>query len=163
MITQSRLKELLRYNPETGIFNWIIDKGSVAKAGTSPLSVNAYGYARVYVDGRHYLQHRLAWFYMTGSWPTHGIDHINGNRLDNRFCNLREATQGQNMKNIKLPKTNTSGAKGAFWHKRAQKWMAQIKVDGRLIYLGLHPTMEAAADAYKKAAVIYHGEFARVD
>lgn len=163
MLTHERLKELLSYDPETGRFTWKVNKGSTARIGVQPMSMNAGGYRRVYIDGRSYRQHRLAWLYMTGQWPTHEIDHINLDRADNRFANLREATPTQNMHNLATPASNTSGRKGAFWHKGARKWMSQIKIDGKLVYLGLHKTVDDAAEAYANAALKHYGEFARVD
>jgi len=89
------------------------------------------------------------------------IDHINGDKLDNRRENLRSATRSQNKMNSGKPKNNTSGYKGVCWYKRGNKWRAQIGINGKLKHLGYFEDKEEAAKAYKKAAEKYHGEFVR--
>lgn len=89
-------------------------------------------------------------------------DHANGDTLDNRRGNLRIATHQQNNQNCRLSSRNTSGLKGAFWHKRLKRWQAAIRVDGRLVYLGYHQSAQDAHNAYRVAAEKYHGEFARL-
>src|SRR5690606_34614864 len=99
MLTQQRLKELLYYDPETGIFTRLVGRsGPRARAGDVAGSDNGKGYIRIYVDGRPYKAHRLAWFYMHGEWPEE-IDHRNGERADNRLSNLRPVTRQQNNLN----------------------------------------------------------------
>lgn len=88
------------------------------------------------------------------------IDHINGNSLDNRRCNLRECAQSDNVKNTRIPTTNKSGLKGAHWDKRSRKWIARIAVDGKQIHLGTFSTPQEAHEAYCAAALKYHGAFA---
>ena len=88
------------------------------------------------------------------------VDHINGNKLDNRKCNLRQATKNQNEHNTPMRATNTSGYKGVSWAKQNKKWQAQITVNSKHKHLGFHTTKEAAARAYNRAALEYHGEFA---
>lgn len=163
MLTAEEARRLFYYNPDTGSLTWKVTKGSVALAGQSPKSLGAHGYPRVFVNGKHYRQHRVIWLIVTGKWPEQYIDHINGERSDNRWCNLRAATQSENMHNSRKPVTNTSGRKGAFWSKASQKWMSQIKVNGRMVYLGLFASVDEAGDAYANAARRYYGEYARVD
>jgi hypothetical protein len=91
------------------------------------------------------------------------VDHVNGNRLDNRRANLRLATHKQNLHNLPTPAHNTSGFKGVSWCKRSQKWRAYIKVDGKSKHLGLFATAEGAALAYDEAALLYFGSFARTN
>lgn len=93
------------------------------------------------------------------------IDHINGNRLDNRRENLRIATKSQNCHNQGIQRTSTSGYKGVTWHsgRRVNKWIAQISLNGRRIYLGCFDDIHVAAHEYNKAAIKYHGEFARLN
>lgn len=98
---------------------------------------------------------------MTGKWPTHEIDHKDNDRANNKWLNLREATRNQNQANITLTKRNSTGVKGVYWHSKNQCYVASIKPNGRNIYLGSFRELDAAAKAYKIAADIYFGEFAR--
>jgi hypothetical protein len=121
------------------------------------------GYWGIGIEGRSYAAHRLAWLYVTGEWPKDQIDHINCTRADNRFSNLREATNAENSKNSKISKNNTSGFKGVSWDQRNKKFIASIGVGGKLLYLGRFRDPRAASQAYREAAEKHHGEFARVD
>lgn len=117
------------------------------------------------VDGvTRYMQgHRVVWALMTGEWPTHEIDHVNGIRLDNRWGNLRAATHAENQRNKSASCRNKSGVKGVHRHTQNGTWVAQIKVRGqRTKYLGSFQTIELAAEAYRKACVELHKDFARV-
>lgn len=109
------------------------------------------------------MEHRLAWFLHYGEWPTCQVDHINGDRHDNRISNLRLASSSENQRNRKRPKNNTSGYKGVSWIEHYQMWQATIKFDGKNKYLGRFDTPEEASDAYNKAALRHHGEFAFID
>lgn len=126
MITQEQLKLILNYDPETGEFNWLVKPRNRASIGGVAGHLRKNGYREISIKGKKYYAHRLAWLYMTGSWPKEHIDHINGNPSDNRFCNLREATRSQNMHNQGVCSNNTSGYKGVCWHKSNQKWEACI-------------------------------------
>lgn len=163
MITVSRLKELLNYSPETGKFTRIkFDvPGNRHLVGNIAGSFCSNGYHNICVDGRTYKAHRLAWLYMTGKWPNHQIDHANGNRGDNRFSNLREATNSQNQQNRGIQTSNTSGHKGVHYFPRKRPWRASIRRAGKQIHLGCFATKEEAAKAYADAAKIYHGKFAK--
>lgn len=159
MLTQKELYSQLHYDEETGLFTWIkarqgIKKGSIAGHTTKN------GYKQLVLNYKKYLIHRLAWFYVYGKWPEHFIDHINGNPLDNRICNLREATNSENNYNSRLPSNNNSGVKGVVLHKMSGKWQAQICVCKKNIYLGLFENFELAKDAVNKARQKYHKEFA---
>ncbi len=167
-ITLGRLKEIMKYDPETGVFTYLVNRGRLRKAGdvagvVSPKSFhNGGGYRIIVVDGRGYAAHQLAWFYVNGVWPKDRIDHINVCRDDNRISNLREATHSQNMANRPAQSNNTSGLKGAYFHKAARKWVSCIQKEGEYMYLGLHETKELAHAAYCNAARNLFGEFARV-
>lgn len=96
---------------------------------------------------------------MTGKWPTSQVDHINGDRSDNRWANLRQATQSQNSMNIGRRSTNVSGFKGVHWNKATQKWRACITINQKKFHLGLFQTAELAFGAYQLAAEKHHGPF----
>lgn len=159
-LTQDRLKELLHYDPETGVFTWRRDmQGKMAFAGQEAGSINSRGYREIGVDGRSYYAHRLAWLYMHGYLPNR-IDHKNLNTSDNSARNIRECTQSSNVANSPMRKSNTTGIKGVGLHKSG-KFTASITVNYRKIHLGYFHTKEAAAESYIKAAQTYFGEFAR--
>jgi len=161
------LAKLLSYDPETGNFYWkiaIARKKAGDKAGGITTAKGGLGksYLQIRINGRQCLAHRLAWFMKTGEDPLHNqIDHIDGNSLNNAFANLRLATKAQNAQNSSFRKTNTSGLKGAFFHKPSSRWLSAISVNGKRIYLGQFQTAEQAHAAYCKAAAELHGEFAR--
>ena len=160
-LTQERLHKLLRYDPETGQFIRIVAV-STQKAGTvAGRLCTVHGYCLISVDGRRYRAHRLAWLHAYGRWPQEHIDHINGDRADNRLENLREATGSQNSQNSKRPKHNTSGYKGVSWEPRSGKWLAHISVSGHLRRLGLFDDKATAAEAYAEAGRLYFGDFFR--
>lgn len=148
--TLAYVKEVLSYDPETGFFRW---RKSMRKnqilAGSVAGHVSAkLGYVLINFNGNPVYAHRLAWLYKTGAWPKNTIDHINGVRSDNRFCNLREATRMQNNNAFRRKsKANTSGYTGVYYHKQRNKWCARIMVFGKTIPLGLHETPEKAARA----------------
>jgi len=154
MITQTRLKELLHYEPTTGLFTWLVDRKK-AKKGTHPTYTN-HGYICIRIDTVLYGAHRLAWLYVHGSMPKEQLDHINRDRMDNRIDNLREVTAGQNRMNMGMKTTNTSGYTGVSWNKRTQRWEANIKANGKRIGLGHHKDILDAHNAYQAAKLIYH-------
>ncbi len=157
-IDAERLRHLLSYEQDTGHFRWKNGRGPRAKTGTIA-GRNRFGYNQIHVCGRRYPAHRLAWLYMTGEWPQNDIDHINRNRSDNRWCNLREATRSQNNMNRGPTKANKSGFKGVSWSKCNSKWIARIKVGKKYKHLGCFTSKEDAANAYNRASEIVHGDF----
>lgn len=160
LVTLDRLKALLQYEPETGVWTWLVARSNRHPAGAIAGTTQSNGYIYIGIEGKLYLSHRLAWFYMTGKWPANAIDHINRNRADNRRLNLREATMAQNLANTLKHKDNVSGYKGVCWHTAAKKWHAQICVNMQHINLGLYTSKEEAYAAYVAAANNFHGEFA---
>ncbi len=162
MLTMQRLKELLRYNPFDGHFVWIQINPSAKriKIGDRAGKLLYRGYTMIGIDGRQYLAHRLAWMYMKGDWPKYHIDHINLDKSDNRWENIREATKSQNGANRRSMKNNSTGRKGLQF--RDGKWSARITIKGKLLYLGRFDTPEEATEAYRAASIKYFGEFARV-
>lgn len=154
-LTYDRLREVLNYNADTGVFTWRIKLSRKVVVGREAGGLKPTGYMTVRVDTRSYYAHRLAWFYVYGSWPPDEIDHINGSRADNRIGNLRTATRKQNMEN-RTPAPGTSGYRGVCWLDANQKWRASITHNRKNHYLGLFDTAEEASAAYKEAAAIYH-------
>ncbi len=138
-------RRLLNYDPETGYFYWKVSRGG-RKAGTRAGSKNANGYLKIRIKGTDYRAHRLAWLFVTGDWPDHDIDHVNGNRLDNRFENLRDVTHAVNHRNRKMNPANSSGWPNVFWDKQRAKWRVvfQFKVYRKYITVGYFHTYPAA-------------------
>jgi hypothetical protein len=159
MVTHERLLSLVNYDPITGIFTWKISKGR-AKAG-SIAGHRQHDYLSFMIDGKRYLCHRLAMFYMTGKWPIDEIDHKNLIKTMNTWDNLRNADKVMNAANTMKRSHNTSGFKGAFFNRRNGKWLSQIRVNKKQIYLGNYETPELAHQAYCLAAMEFFGEYAR--
>lgn len=159
MLTQNELRELLHYDPATGLFRWRVDRNQNVKAGDIAGTTEATNYVRIYVKGRFYKAHRLAWFYMTGEWPSDQIDHRDRDRANNRWKNLREATYPQNAANAPARSNSRTGFKGV--HPHGDKFEAQIRINGEKVYLGIFDTAKEAAAIYALAARDLHGEFAR--
>ena len=167
-LTADHVRSILDYDPLTGIFRWKVRSDVASKwadrwnrryAGSIAGGPRTGGDILIRIFKRHYAAHRLAWLYMTRDWPTNDIDHKNTIKSDNRFENLRPATDTQNNCNVGPRRHNTSGYKGVTKHKN--KWVAQICYRGNHIYLGIFTTREEAAAAYREAARQLHGEFAR--
>lgn len=161
-LCRERLLKALRYDPDTGQWTWLISKRSFAgkvrpgaQAGTTK-----DGYIHIIFEQRSYRAHRLAWFVIHGIFPPKGfeIDHINGNRSDNRISNLRLVTRSQNNMNGTLSRRNKSGYRGVSRHVDG-KWDARITKDGQVHLLGLFPTAEAAAGARHDAELRLFGRY----
>ena len=163
MITQNELKRLFNYDPETGIFTRLISIGKKVKAGQIAGFLDN-GYRAIAINNNKYYSHRLAWLYMYGElaqFPETIIDHIDGNRSNNKISNLRKVTHQQNMLNQKLRTTNKSGVKGVCWHKRDKKWYVRVMNEGLMKNIGYFDDLELAELAAIEARKKYHGEFAR--
>jgi hypothetical protein len=158
-LTHSRLLQVLDYDQKTGVFTWKYPINNRIKVGNAA-GWGSDGYINISIDGQIYGAHRLAWFFVTASWPKKQIDHIDGNRSNNSFSNLREATISQNHFNIGKTASNKTGFKGVSWFKRTRKWRARITVSRKGRTIGYFDTKEEAHEAYKAAAAEYHGEFA---
>jgi hypothetical protein len=154
--TFERVKELLHYNPDLGVFTWLANKIGV-KAGRIAGCKKDNGYIAIRIDGTLFFAHRLAWLYMTGEAPSEIIDHIDGDRSNNKFSNLREATQKQNSENHqRLLANNTSGYRGVYYQKQTKKWVAQIGHRRKTYNLGSFLTPEdAARRAMEKRAELF--------
>jgi len=164
MIDQARLKELLDYNPLTGVFTWRLRPGERKNLNTwldgriaGTIHTGKTGYKRrcIRVDGRIYRESRLAWLYMTGKWPEHTVDHINHNALDNRWANLRDVSQIENMYNQGKRKNNKSGVTGVSWDARRSTWFACIMVDRKTRSGGCFKTFEEAVAKRKELEKTY--------
>lgn len=153
------LQTLLDYNPDTGVFTWLMPTGK-PKSGDIAGSPNSRGYIHVQIAKKLYKAHRLAWLYMTGEWPTSLVDHEDTDRQNNRWGNLRLATPGQNRCNAKVNKDSRSGIKGV---KRipSGNQIAALRINGKFTHLGTFDTPEAAEEAARAAREQHHGEFAR--
>ena len=156
----SRVRELFNFDPDTGVFTYKqVPRNTGFKIGDEAGYIRDGKYRMIKIDGRPYYAHRLAWFYMYGVWPAKIIDHINGNKQDNRIANLRNASMSQNKSNGETYANNTSGYKGVV--KCGKRWKAQITHNNKVIYLGLHDTKEEAHQAYLLAAKGLQEDFAR--
>jgi HNH endonuclease len=147
-LTQTRLKELLDYDADTGLFTWKVAKGTAA-AGAVAGNLNHHGYVRIKVDGTYYRAHRLAWLFVKGSFPSQYLDHWNGIKDDNRICNLRDFTNRQNQQNRKSHREGR--LVGTTFVKAKNKWRARITIKGKRKSLGLFSTELEAHEAYMKA------------
>ena len=168
VLTQERLKELLHYDPDTGVFRWRVDvitgKGRAIVrvgdvAGTFAQRLHTK-YRVISVDNRHIYSHRAAFLYMIGNVPKI-IDHKDCDGSNNSWSNLREATKSQNNANARTQKNNKIGVKGVMRDRHGKKWVAQIKPWGKSIHLGTFDTIKEAKEAYRAASMRIYGEFAR--
>lgn len=154
-LTQARLKEVLQYNPETGDFIVIKKRSNRCKPIGSISGTVICTYLYTGIDGKNYVHHRLAFLYMNGSFPKDQVDHINGIRTDNRFCNLREVSNFDNCRNKRMLDNNTSGINGISWDKKRNKWRAYIYINEKHIYLGRHNSIDDAINARSVASIKY--------
>ena len=173
------VRQLLTYEPDTGKLFWkprFPEQFSDGRHSPERMAawwnarfadkeaftpINSKGYHTGAIWGKMLLAHRVAWVIAHGYWPEHFLDHINGIRSDNRLCNLREATNAENLRNRGVQKDSESGIKGVRFDRRYGRWQARITVERRQKHLGYYDTPEAAAAAYAEAARRHHGEFAR--
>lgn len=153
-LSQSELSSQLSYNPETGVFTSIHGSkvGYLSKDGYIQITLS---------DGSQRKAHRLAWLYMNGEFPNGILDHIDGDRTNNKWDNLREVTYSQNSMNSRFRKNNTSGYKGVSFDKRYRKYEAYIWKQNKKKNLGYFDSPEDAHAAYVKASEVMHGEYAR--
>lgn len=149
------MNELLCYDEATGLLHWKVSRGRV-RAGDLAGTSNGRGYIIVRVDGKIYPAHRIAWFLKTGEWPTGVIDHINRDGEDNRWENLRDVSQQENLFNKGMMESNTSGITGIRFREEYNKWYAFIGIDGKQKHLGSFETKELAEEAYLAAKEYYH-------
>lgn len=145
-MTPERLHELLKYNAETGLFTWVKVRRGCRIGGVAGCRMKS-GYIIIRLDDELFYAHRLVWLYVHGKWPIDQLDHIDGNRANNKLSNLREVSNLENAQNIRGPKSkNRSGFLGV--RKENSKWLAEIKVNYKPIRIGLFATPEEAHEAY---------------
>lgn len=150
MLTQEYLKELLHYDPLTGIFVWIACRLNGKKSGEVAGWIDN-GYVKISIDNKNYRAHRLAWLYVYGVWPTKHIDHRDHHRSNNRIDNLRDVTQTENNQNqLCAYRNNKLGILGVCFHKAVGKYEAKISINNKQISLGFYKTPEDAEQVYLK-------------
>lgn len=156
-LTQSELKQLLNYNPDTGVFTWLADVAQRVKtgdvAGCIRDSPAGKSYIKIQVNHVPHSAHRLAFLYMTGSMPINQVDHEDGDGTNNKWLNLRNATNKENACNRRVPSNNTSGVMGVAWIERLHKWRARIRINGKLTHIGMFVDFDDAVTARKSAEV----------
>jgi len=153
MLTQERLKELLHYDPETGVFTRV-------KTGKVSGHVDVVGYCTLGIDYKIYKAHRLAWLYVYGVWPSDMVDHINNVKSDNRIINLREANNTQNQHNQTISSTSKTGVKNVHYNKKHKKYVGMFTYNCEKIYCGMFEKIEDANSAVILKRIEYHKEYA---
>ena len=152
-LTVSRLREVISYDPETGVFRWKVRLMMKAPAGSVAGANNGRGYLATRIDGHSIKLHRLAFVFMTGEWPKNEVDHINGVKDDNRWFNLRDVDRTTNTQNLRRARKDnlSSGLMGAYWDPKCQAWRSSIQTDGKIIGLGRFNSAADANAAYLEA------------
>ena len=135
-LTQERLRKLLHYDPITGIFTWLVSNSNRINVGDIAGCIYDKGYREIGIDGKIYKASRLAWLYMDGYFPEADVDHVNRNKDDNRWSNLRHVSRICSIRNRGIQKNNSSDVTGIRWNKQMGKWQAQITVNKKQIHLG---------------------------
>jgi hypothetical protein len=164
-VTHARLLDVLHYSPDTGIFQWRVTLSNRAKAGKCAGHVHDTGrgksYSRISIDGVEYYAHRLAWFYLNGTWPDNKIDHKNLDGMNNTPSNIRNASNPQNGWNVGLNSRNSSGCKHVHWDSCRNKWRVVITYNGKIKCIGRFDDFECACQVADKWRDKLHGEYAR--
>jgi hypothetical protein len=157
-LNAQRLRELLDYDPGTGVFVWRMKKARASAGDVAGFSTS-HGYFAIKVDGHRCYAHRLAWLYVYGEWPVDHVDHINGNGEDNRICNLRDVPRTINAQNMRRAHADSRHSKllgVSSSHSLKNPWAAHISINGKLRHLGHYPTQELAHAAYLDAKRAHH-------
>ena len=142
----------LNYDTETGVFTWVASQSNRVKVGMVAGCDDGHGYFVIRYNGKPYRAHHIAWFLTYGVWPDGDIDHINGNRSDNRIANLRDVSHSVNLQNQRKPQSkNSSGFLGVSRNKAEGKWKATIQTNGKQKHLGYFDDPTIAHNAYLTA------------
>lgn len=159
MLSHEFLRELLHYDPKTGIFTWKKQVNQHSRLGAVAGSTTFNGYVHICVRQRYYYAHRLAWFYVYKTWPPDDLDHIDRVRTNNAIANLRLATRRNNCWYMQKKKKSKAGYKGVYQVKNSWRFYARIRVHGKPVNLGGFDTAKEAHAAYIAKARELHGEF----
>jgi hypothetical protein len=151
---EQMIRDHFIYDADTGNVRWKRRYNNSIRKDLG-ISVNSKGYRSVYYAGRNYKAHRIAWLLYVGTWPVGQIDHINGDRSDNRIANLRDVTSAENQKNTKIDKRNTSGVSGVRWREDRKCWEASIRQGGSLVFLGRFDDFDTAVTVRRNAEQLY--------
>lgn len=157
--TREQAAEVLDYDPETGVFTWKVFRGNTARSGSVAGKVCKDGYLRFRLFGFTYLAHRVAWLMHAGEWPPIYIDHIDGNRANNRISNLRCADESENRQNSRIDKLPGSGFHGVYFDKRSKKWQVLVAANRRRYWLGQYADIEEAKRVRMEAKRMLHPTF----
>lgn len=155
-ITAEYVRRLFNYDPDTGIFTRIVSVGSRGQEGMQVGSADLHGYKTVRIEKRSYKIHRLAWLYVHGAWPVGDIDHINGNRSDNRIVNLRDVTRAVNLQNQRRATNNRSTGVLGVYKAENGRFNTKISINNKCVDLGTFDTLEEARDTYIAAKRKHH-------
>jgi hypothetical protein len=165
-VSYDRLREILTYIPDTGVWLWKdppprskVNKGDLAGCISRNTKHPDNCYRRIKIDGRMYKAAILAWFWTYGVWPSKDLDHANGDSLDDRINNLREATDSQNRANSRVPMHNTSGFMGINWNKRNKRWHVRVMKEGYRHWVGAFKSLDEAKEAHRNKSIELLGEF----
>ncbi len=154
------IKKHLSYDPELGILTWIKPTSNRKSHGSVAGCVSPDGYVKVRLASKLYYAHRIAWLLQTGQQPPKFLDHINRQRADNRWKNLRAATVGENNRNLTKRKGCSSSFKGVVWNKAIKKWVVSVSIDQKSVHLGVFSSEVEAAKVYDTFVLTNYGEFA---
>lgn len=164
MITQERLKELLHYCPETGVFTWLKTNQNHQKlVGKEAGSINYKGYRKIQIDKKIYPAHKLVWLYLYGEFPEEMLDHINNNRSDNRLVNLRHCSISQNACNRRKGTNNKSGHKNVYFRPDTGKWHVEIRKNKKRYRAGCYQSIEEAAKIAQQLRDELHKDYSNHD
>lgn len=158
VMTQELLRRFTHYDPHTGVFkrtHAMTNNHKIVEKEFIPQSITKQGYRQINMFKRPYLVHRLVFLYMNGEMPKNEVDHINGDRLDNRWCNLRVVTTSGNRANMGVSLNNKSGVRGVYWYPRYQKWEVTISRNKKHYYLGRYEDIDEAIRVRKEAEEYY--------
>lgn len=162
-LTIEILKKYLHYDPLTGTWTWLRTACSTAVAGSIAGTISVHGYRIITFRGTKHRSGRLAWFYMTGEWPSEEIDHEDRDKTNDRWFNLRDLDHPSNQLNRDLQSNNASGARGVHWDENRFQWCAQVKKDGINYFAGRFNRLENAIAARDTKAIELHGSLAQLN